>query len=52
MALEEKIIFFVVKVWKLVKNDHPRGWAIVDPQGHDWLDLCKAPHNILLKRYK
>ena len=27
-----------------------RGGAIFDLQGHDWQDLCRAPHNIVVNQ--
>ena len=36
---------FTLKIYKLIINN-PWDGAIVDPQVHDWQDLCKAPHNI------
>ena len=31
---------------KLNSDDDPRGVANLEPQGHDWQDLCRVPLNI------
>ena len=43
LMVSEKKIFFTFSYCKSTGDDDPRGVANLDPQEHDWQDLCRVP---------